>query len=251
MLCECIIKQDYSYWGQALVSVFSLIVLLCIFPYPDPVNKSDNSRETVISALSLGSKNGKNVLNWSNIDLLIKPFAPQAIKNEFGENAECTLKNLYIIPSNDLKNSLIDDDVLKYLNDEICKKYIEKYNKDQNLNDLSQLIHQIINQLYGKEISVCIYDEPVDYNSFDSVKKAVVKVLQKDDFKDGSKVYLYISPGTKFPTAVLSLVSVVGGRRILYADQKEGNQIISICLDYKTIDQWMDQLNSDQIQLSI
>ena len=185
MLCECIIKQDYSYWGQALVSVFSLTVLLCIFPYPDPVNKSDNSRETVISALSLGSKNGKNVLNWSNIDLLIKPFAPQAIKNEFGEEAKCSLQNLYIIPSNDLIKSRIDDDVSKYLNDKICNndicKKIDEYNDNQNLVNLSQLIHQIIKLLYGQEISVCIYDGSVDYNSFDSVKKAVVEVLQKDE----------------------------------------------------------------------
>lgn len=266
---EVVLRHNTDDVSTLLVVGTAWLCTLLFFPYTDAIEAGDENRKVIFTAFS-----GTGNITWLNLELMLKPL----LAGVYSTNRKHPRKTVHydlncinkvvVIPSNKrgdkinvdrlniaaIKGKCVCDLILncdKKVVDSINSK-IDKFNisvsgfKDINEWDAGfcDLLQFIMEKLGGRKDIKFIVGKRADYDDFDDFKKSIVMALK--DYEDTpNEVYLYVSPGTALPTAALSILSVVGGRKILYADQSERNHVESVFIDKYTVEGWFESIQNE------
>ena len=265
---EVVLRHNADDISTLFVVGSAWLCTLLFFPYTDAIEAGDENRKMIFTAIS-----GTDVITWPNLDLMLKPLlvgARSTNRKHPRQTVQYTLESIetvVVIPSNKRQHDITVETLdTKNLNGKCCElickcnqgvvneinsKINEFNNKVSSFGNVKQWDAAFCNLLQGimkllkdgRDIKF-IVGERANFNDFDDFKVSVVKAL-KDYEVTPNEVYLYVSPGTSIPTAVLSILSVVGGRKILYADQSEPNHVESVFIDKNTIDGWFESIQNE------
>ena len=219
-VCNCL--------GCVALNMMAIVVSLFLYPRHYVSGKPSNERQLMISGLSLTkSKDGDNLLNFRNIDLLLKPI----VSGRFN-----ALKKVIVLPSCTASSFKLDpSDYSKKQFEEYCSKHNVEFeqatyeticNKVNNTSfDLNKVLAEFIPYINAKNsIENIVFDvqEPVDYDSYPDCVNRVDDILKNERKKSGyntDDTLLYINPGTGVIGSALSAFAIPGTRQIVYAPQ--------------------------------
>lgn len=270
MAFEVVLKHNADYLGMLAVIGIAWFCTLLFFPYSDNIDKSDSGRKVIFTPLS-----GRDLITWENLDLLLKPLLVNVQPTDLPEGSSIkldTIETVVILPS-DSRNAKT---MVKKLADlrsnadvKLCSAITQLLQEADKVNAIDELIsgfnadvvtfgetadwdksfcsilHDIVNIICEREINFIVVQR-ANYNDFKSFKDVAVAALKNHE-NHPNEVYLYVSPGTAVPSAALSILSVVGGRRILYADQSSPDVVKSIFIDKNTVDGWFKTIQNEDL----
>lgn len=269
---EVVLKHNADYLGMLAVIGIGWFCTLLFFPYSDNIDKSDSGRKVIFTPLS-----GRDLITWGNLDLLLKPLLVNVQPADLPEGSSIkldTIETVVILPSDsrnaktkvqklaDLRSnadvklcSAITQLLQEADNVKAIDKLISGFNADiENSGETADwdesfcsILHDIVNIICKREREINFkVVQRANYNDFKSFKDVAVAALKNYE-NHPNEVYLYVSPGTAVPSAALSILSVVGGRRILYADQSSPDVVKSIFIDKNTVDGWFKTIQNEDL----
>lgn len=253
---------------HALIPVSSLIILIYAYPYIGKDEPALEEKTVIVSSFSLGRRPTQEdpqkteiCLTWENIDLFLKPYvdsiylAKKKSQPTEPESVKLTkIKKHIIIPSPSMENIDIDDTILnnnykrpdyitQKIND-ICQCVLDLQQSNNSRNSYEKLasrLEMLIEVVSGMSVTVEVRKE-CDYDDFDTLN-ASFQVILKD--LDPDKTLLYINPGTVIASSCLAILSVVGGRTLIYLEQKNRTQLLSIYVSPDKMKDWFRDLLND------
>ena len=274
---DFIVKWNFDNGWIFLVITAAIFALLMIFPYPPEIHAADNERTTIVTAFSCSK-----TISWTNIELILKPLIYGAdaddIRTELSGISKVVILPSLQLDSHQKINSWSVDrafheskeannepNLLRPLIDKCTVASVEDDVLDKMAEDLNGLIQ---NKASGRSDMERVQDDTIwkqgfcsflktltkkltcrdvnfelarnsDYNSFRDFLDSAAPVMKQIDSKD---VFLYISAGTNIPSSVLSLLSLVGDRKILYADQSK-NTVRSVEIDSRHVEGLHEYIN--------
>lgn len=265
---EVVLRHNTDDISTLLVVGSAWLCTLLFFPYTDEIEAGDGNRKVIFTAFS-----GIGNITWINLDLMLKPLLVGAYSTNRKHPRQTVhydlscINKVVVIPSNKrdykinvdsldidaIKNKCVcdlihncDKDVVDSINSEI-KVFNSRVSgfKDNNEWDAEfcKLLQSIMEKLKGRKIEFIVGNR-ANYDDFDDFKESIVKAL-KDYEVTPNEVYLYVSPGTSVPTSALSILSVVGGRKILYANQSKPNHVESVFIDKNTVEGWFESIQNE------
>ena len=251
-----------KYLFRALVPFVGMLITVFLFPYPDNPVPDITNRSTMISSLSV--KNGENGYQIStyNIELFIKPLKCKVYDSNKDKCVKLSIKRIYVIPSYEVLaakiecKNVINNDLCDYINDYNTRQDIlfrsgcdvkEEWSKlsQSDKEDTYKKLKYIISSLLPDTDTELEFTEPVDYNSFTTVSESAQKLLKMYESTTNDTL-LYISPGTNISGSALAIMSIVGGRVILYQEQFiKDPQLIWVYPSVDTLSSWYKDLQKD------
>ena len=251
---------------HALIPVSSLIILIYAYPYIRKDEPTLEEKTVIVSSFSLGMRPTKEDpqkteigVTWNNIDLFLKPYVDRIYlakrKSQITEPESVKLTKInkhIIIPS--MADINIDDTILDndsklpdYITpkiDHIRKRVLDLQQSDNSRNSYEKLasrLEMLIEVISGMSVTVEVRKE-CDYDDFDKLN-ALFQVILKD--LDPDKTLLYINPGTVIASSCLAILSVVGGRTLMYLEQEKRKQLLSIYVSPDKMKDWFRDLIND------
>ena len=197
-----------------IISIIGTIFLLSGFPMKD-VSHEDKDANLLVSGVSY--------LGDIFFDLLTKAF----------EKYNCIDKVILLLSREVFDKKSVEKLSIPSAEAELFKKAVYDYNdcsaeqKESAYRTLEKSFKELMkseivkkNSLYlEKPIEFC-FTERVDYDDFDSCFKAMDKKLnEEEDSSTGTLVY--ISPGTKTVSGVLTMFGIKSNRTLIYATQNK------------------------------
>lgn len=226
---------------RAAVPFLGMLITVFLFPYPDEVRGKLKDRTLLLTSLSVSKKNpdvGGYVISQLNFELINKTITEDVYDSSesfepLGKLDE--LKNIFIIPSNEVMSAEISEELgngnTTLLND------IRKYN-NINKSDLEarrKELADIFTKLLQKTV---VLSKPVNYNNLSDVCETAQQVLKEHE-NSTNETLLYISPGTNISGSALAILSIVGGRMVLYQEQFVPNaKLVCIYPSVDTLASW-------------
>lgn len=212
-LIDCLyyvfIESDLMHLIPAVIPVASMVILLHSYPYMPHRIPEMSEKKVIVSAMSCG-QNG--IMSWRNVDLLLKPYCDTAFKQDerpknIGTHVVVpSLEKIQMIEAPDADNKRI----LALVND-----YNEQ--SDKSKESLARFFKAVVKEISGMDVKFEIGNS-CDYDDFDSLNARFQVAL---NYLDSDETLLYISPGTANASSSLAILSLVGGRTILYQSQSE------------------------------
>ncbi len=257
-----------KYLFRALVPFVGMLITVFLFPYPDNPVPDIGNRSTMISSLSVTKGGNGYVISANNIDLITKPLKNDVFDSTKMNSTTLSIKKIYIIPSYEVLTAKICQKCANG-NDKKLSDAIAQYNKHQahlfDSDDAAKLsveekwsnlspkdkedafvrLESIISSFVPKhDIKVKVV-QPVDYNSFATVCERAQQLLKR--YEDTTNdTLLYISPGTNISGSALAIMSIVGGRVILYQEQFiQDPKLIYVYPSVDTLSSWYKDLQKD------
>ena len=251
---------------HALIPVSSLIILIYAYPYIGKDEPALEEKTVIVSSFSLGRRpteedpqKTETCLTWENIDLFLKPYVDRIYlakkKNQTTEPESVKLKKInkhIIIPS--MADINIDDTILNkdykrpdYITEKIdqIRENVSTLKQSDNNRDryqkLASRLEMLIEVISERSVTVEVKKE-CDYDDFDKLN-ALFQVILKD--LDPDKTLLYISPGTVIASSCLAILSVVGGRTLMYLEQENRTQLLSIYVSPDKMKDWFRDLMNE------
>lgn len=211
-LIDCLyyvfIESDLMHLIPAVIPVASMVILLHSYPYMPHRIPEMSEKKVIVSAMSCG-QNG--IMSWRNVDLLLKPYCDTAFKQD--ERPKNIEKHV-VVPSVDVIQMIEAPDA----GNETILDLVKDYNKkDKSKELLADFFHKVVMEISGMDVQFEIGNS-CDYDDFDSLNARFQVAL---NYLDSDETLLYISPGTANASSSLAILSLVGGRTILYQSQSE------------------------------
>ena len=211
-LIDCLyyvfIESDLMHLIPAVIPVASMVILLHSYPYMPHRIPEMSEKKVIVSAMSCG-QNG--IMSWRNVDLLLKPYCDTAFKQD--ERPKNIEKHV-VVPSVDVIQMIEAPDA----GNETILDLVKDYNKkDKSKELLADFFHKVVMEISGMDVHFEIGNS-CDYDDFDSLNARFQVAL---NYLDSDETLLYISPGTANASSSLAILSLVGGRTILYQSQSE------------------------------
>ena len=135
------------------------------------------------------------------------------------------------------------DYITQKIND-ICQCVLDLQQSNNSRNSYEKLasrLEMLIEVVSGMSVTVEVRKE-CDYDDFDKLN-ALFQVILKD--LDPDKTLLYINPGTVIASSCLAILSVVGGRTLMYLEQEKREQLLSIYVSPDKMKDWFRDLLND------
>lgn len=211
-LIDCLyyvfIESDLMHLIPAAIPVASMVILLHSYPYMPHRIPEMSEKKIIVSAMSCG-QNG--IMSWRNVDLLLKPYCDTAFKpDERPKN----IGTHVVVPSVDVIQMIEAPDA----GNGTISALVNDYNKkDKSKELLADFFHKVVKEISGMDVKFEIGNS-CDYDDFDSLNARFQVAL---NYQDSDETLLYISPGTANASSSLAILSLVGGRTILYQSQSE------------------------------
>ena len=211
-LIDCLyyvfIESDLMHLIPAVIPVASMVILLHSYPYMPHRIPEMSEKKVIVSAMSCG-QNG--IMSWRNVDLLLKPYCDTAFKQD--ERPKNIEKHV-VVPSVDVIQMIEAPDA----GNGTISALVNDYNKkDKSKELLADFFHKVVMEISGMDVQFEIGNS-CDYDDFDSLNARFQVAL---NYQDSDETLLYISPGTANASSSLAILSLVGGRTILYQSQSE------------------------------
>ena len=223
-LIDCLyyvfIESDLMHLIPAVIPVASMVILLHSYPYMPHRIPEMSEKKVIVSAMSCG-QNG--IMSWRNVDLLLKPYCDTAFKQD---ERPKNIGTHVVVPSMDRIDSIqnvtyfsADDTPAEILGHEAnINKLVDAYNDSvKSLQKLAEFFQAVVKEISGMDVKFEI-ENSCDYDDFDSLNARFQVAL---NYLDSDETLLYISPGTANASSSLAILSLVGGRTILYQSQSE------------------------------
>lgn len=211
-LIDCLyyvfIESDLMHLIPAAIPVASMVILLHSYPYIPHRIPEMSKKKVIVSAMSCG-QNG--IMSWRNVDLLLKPYCDTAFKKD---ERPKNIGTHVVVPSVDVIQMIEAPGA-----DNGIWDLVDKYNMqpDKSKELLADFFHKVVMEISGMDVQFEIGNS-CDYDDFDSLNARFQVAL---NYLDSDETLLYISPGTANASSSLAILSLVGGRTILYQSQSE------------------------------
>ena len=211
-LIDCLyyvfIESDLMHLIPAAIPVASMVILLHSYPYMPHRIPEMSEKKVIVSAMSCG-QNG--IMSWRNVDLLLKPYCDTAFKKD---ERPKNIGTHVVVPSVDVIQMIEAPDA-----DNGIWDLVDKYNiqPDKSKELLADFFHKVVMEISGMNVQFEIGNS-CDYDDFDSLNARFQVAL---NYLDSDETLLYISPGTANASSSLAILSLVGGRTILYQSQSK------------------------------
>lgn len=211
-LIDCLyyvfIESDLMHLIPAAIPVASMVILLHSYPYMPHRIPEMSEKKVIVSAMSCG-QNG--IMSWRNVDLLLKPYCDTAFKQD---ERPKNIGTHVVVPSVDVIQMIEAPDA----GNGTISALVNDYNKkDKSKELLADFFHKVVMEISGMDVHFEIGNS-CDYDDFDSLNARFQVAL---NYLDSDETLLYISPGTANASSSLAILSLVGGRTILYQSQSE------------------------------
>ena len=211
-LIDCLyyvfIESDLMHLIPAVIPVASMVILLHSYPYMPHRIPEMSKKKVIVSAMSCG-QNG--IMSWRNVDLLLKPYCDTAFKQD---ERPKNIGTHVVVPSVDVIQMIEAPDAGNGTILDLVKDYNKK---DKSKELLADFFHKVVMEISGMDVQFEIGNS-CDYDDFDSLNARFQVAL---NYLDSDETLLYISPGTANASSSLAILSLVGGRTILYQSQSE------------------------------
>lgn len=256
---------------HALIPISSLIILIYTYPYIGKDEPALEEKTVIVSSFSLSKDpNTKKIYPaWINIDLFLKPYidgiyltkekdkktepGKEQNNGDYNKSVKLTkIKKHIIIPSIpdiDLDSTILNEESGRpeYITHKInsireCVLNLQKSDTNRNpYQKLASRLAMLIKVVSEMSVTVEVRKE-CDYDDFDKLN-ASFQIILKD--LDPDKTLLYINPGTVIASSCLAILSVIGGRTLMYLEQEKRKQLLSIYVSPDKMKDWLRELLND------